>query len=47
MVSIKTITILSLWFILKRISLINHSLNDHAEVFPWCKGDTIDSFSMY
>ena len=32
---------------LKRINLINYSINYHAQVFPWCKGDTLDSFSRH
>ena len=32
---------------LNRINLINHLNNYHAQVFPWCKGDTLDSFSRH
>ena len=31
---------------LKSIGLSNYSLNFHAQVIPWCKGDTLDSYSM-
>ena len=32
---------------LKRINSINLAISYHAQVFPWCKGDTLDSFLIF